>query len=818
MWGKIRQALGLLTIEERAAVAANMARLEAESAEWATPRRAPMPFAGGEIDMRSLWDRYLDEWTGPAPTMAVATVDRARSMPVTMRRRGQAVPEKLLTSVEWGEGVAGWSGQDFSAGIPLNDGQPLQRQYLIRGRGVNIGSAMELYRGDPTIREGVDTIVDYVRQGRAEYVVPPEVDALPLATRIRAGIDVDAIQRVCDDLNAEIGVNRAVWGDGQPANMLMLAIVAGFSIYEFDFDLDAPVTRRTRYFEQRHPRAVDQWVLDERGRPVAFSQVTPQEGPSGRRVAPVVDLRRCAHAVVGRDGWNPEGNSMLRPAWYWHRFGMEYAESSLMHRKKFGVGQPVFRVLNSDLQGKEMDAALRNAARNFYNSVDSYIAIPPGVELNIMQLQADQGLDAVLAFAREQKRSTMGMGLLGLGESAVGSYALADVRSQVLLRRLNGMVEGVESAWDQYAHRYCEAFHGEMRVVPRFQITGLLQQSFDEALNARERVRVMEQANPDMPIEERNDIRQIAGMPLVEAAEDDGVGTVARRAHVHTSDCGCVTRAKKGVGAPLTTGRFSVSGRDGAFRAFRPLQGTEQHVAFRRLANTIEGSRTAMVGALTDAARRYRDAFAELARPLIEAGDLVALATLTVPGNWPALFEDAIDEILAGVIDEVAEDMREEIASQVGDDWAATEQDSGPSFADLVGSTALLAGIQVADYWLNLMRGRAREVANGAPISTLTQSTPPQTTLAGFAATAVGTAVNATRELVAATEGPKIVRVMRSEIMDEKTCIECEEIDGQITVFGSAEYERTKGQYSRCLSTGSGQNFCRGIDVYEYGA
>lgn len=817
MWTKVRHALGLLTLDERVAVAASVARLEAEAAEWsAPPRRGALPSAGGDVDMRSLWDRYMDEWTGPAPTLAVATVERARSMPVTVRRRGQAVPEKLLTSVEWGEGVAGWSGQDFSAGIPLNDAQPLQRQYLARGRGVNIGSAMELYRGDPTIREGVDTIVDYVRQGRAEYVVPPEVEALPLATRIRAGIDVEAIQRVCDELNAEIGVNRAVWGDGQPANMLSLAVIAGFSLYEFDFDLDAPVTRRTRFFEQRHPRSVDQWVLDERGRPVAFSQVTPQEGPTGRRVAPVVDLRRCAHAVVGRDGWNPEGNSMLRPAWYWHRFAMEYAESSLMHRKKFGVGQPVFRILNSDLQGKEMDAALRNAARNFYNSVDSYIAIPPGVELNIMQLQADSGTEAVLQFAREQKRSTMGMGLLGLGESAVGSYALADVRSQVLLRRLNGMVEGVESAWDQYAHRYCEAFHGDMQVVPRFQITGLLQQSFDEALNARERVKLIEGANPDMTVEERNDIRQIAGMPLVDVDADGA--TVARRAHVHTKDCGCVARAKKGVGAPLSTGRFSVAGRDGAFRAFRPLQGAEVHVAFRRLASTIEDGRTRTVDALTSVAKRYRDAFAELARPLIEAGDLVALATLTVPGNWPALFEDAIDEILAGVVEGVAEDMREEIASQVGDEWVPTEQDSGPSFADLVGATALLAAVQVADYWLNLLRGHAREVANGAPISTLTQSVPPQTTLAGFAATAVGTALNAARELVAASDGPKIVRVMRSEIMDERTCSECEEIDGQITMFGSAEYERTKGQYSRCLSTASGQNFCRGIDVYEYGA
>ena len=925
------------------------AELEGFGASKRKPKPSPTIESGSAgIDLHERYAKWQAEWLdgdrdgdGNLKHRAVR-VRRGQSVPVDMRsRKRSGVPQAFLTDVAWGEEKPqGWSGQEFSAGLPQNESQPLQKPYLMRGRGVKIGTAMELYRGDPTVAEGVGTILDYVRAGRAEFCVPDELQGVAPQYRAAAGISIEEMQRVCDELNAELAVNRNVTGDAQFSNMLFLSLLCGFSLYEFDFHLDAPVTRRTAFLEQRHPRSVDEWILDPRGRPVGFTQVTPSDGQrGGRKQAACVDIRRCIHAVNMRDGWNPEGFPMVRPAWYWHRFGMEWSDTSLMHRMKFGAGLPIFRTIDATMQGEQQTEAMRAAAANHYASVDSYMALPPGVDFDIRTIEADKGWEGVMKFIREQKRACLGMGVLGLGEAATGSYALADVRSQMLMRRLNGMVEGVEAGMGHFAARYCEAFHGHMPVAPTFRITGLLQRSFDEMMTARERVTLWERSTPDATIEERNDIRGEAGMPLVEDVEESApepAGDVEprtmRAGHGVACGCGaCTSRAraadeshkpteamaeeaarglewrkehgrggtevgvarardisnrrnlsfdtvkrmdsyfsrhevdKQGEGwspgedgypsagriawalwggdagkswaaaiikradvetraarkerDPLTRGRFTVEARDGEFKCYRPLEPIETHVAFRRLANGMNDWRDRLVRALDGVAKEYRNEFVALLRPLLDSGDLEAIAELDVPGDWPKRYREAIEGVLADVAEWAQADMLEEIESQVGDDWQPDEQDSGPSFAEIVGASAIMIGAAVYDYWRSRLRAFANAEAQAgdrSQISQVSRATLPPTTAAGWATTAVNTTIGATREETASKQGPKIGMVQRSEVMDENTCDPCRDIDGERNRFGSARYEEIKGQYHLCDSMASGTNRCRGIDIYEF--
>lgn len=801
---------------------------------------------------------------------------RPLAVPVRAVRRGGDIrlraraglngkpPAYLSEALIWDtpEARQGWPGLDFTGGVPNAESRKDSKPYKLRGLGINHGSAFNVYRGDPAVRDSVDTRVNFLLAGTAEFGVPDAVLALPPETRDRLGIDLDAIQRHADELNVELAVNPNIRERTYLSEMYRVGHIAGFSAHEFSIDPTLDEGRRIVFIESRHPSSLQFWVLDHLGHVVGFSQVAPSERGDGSSV-PVVDMRRVLHFAHNSDAGNPEGQSMIRPAWFWHTFGTEFAQSALLHRQRFGPGVPIFeRLPNTDGGGEEMSETINEAAKNFYYAADAYMSVPRGVIVKMLQVQAETGLEPILRFVNEQKRTALGADVLALGNNGVGAYNLGDVKSQMLLRSLEGFAAGPEEAHDALAKAYVDAVHGPQMVYPRLKIRGILDRSSSEAITVAERIADLETGS-DAPLAERNDLRRRVGMPTIaeddpraEKAEDvrelsgvlvQSIAAVVEKVAAGTLPQSAATDLIVVAGIDRDTAeRMAASAAGLTPPAGEPAPPETRHVHMRAVAlipvqtvggplllrreptpleasvnlravsDTMERASDRAFKALTDVAKVHRQRWIKAARPLIASGDLVGLSRLSV--DMTDEYEAALLMVLEDASETSSNEMLNEIRRQTGirRPEAVEQEGSGPGLQTIIAAAASAAAVKVNDLFNQRLRDVGGQVAQGADRSLLTEAEPAPIYTRPAANASALAVIASTREHVATTSGPRIVAAVRTEVLDGNTCDPCADIDEMRVPFPSAAYDAIKPPYARCESTKGGENMCRGLTIFIF--
>lgn len=262
-----------------------------------------------------------------------------------------------------------------------------------------------------------------------------------------------------------------------------------------------------------------------------------------------------------------------------------------------------------------------------------------------------------------------------------------------------------------------------------------------------------------------------------------------------------------------------VFGRDGRlFETHRPLVGPEKFVSWASLYSAMSREAEALASFAAKLAESARSEFIRAVRPLVEAGDVKAIAALQF--SKVEEFEKVFENFLLNWSETNRRDLLDEIKSQVGAGWKPSpEAATFPAeLAQVVEAQAAALARTLDSSWVKRLKDEALTQAAGLrSVAALAEVEPPLATWQKQSMQTSTNVANLTREEVARTEGPPIKSARYSAIMDRLTCSNCGLLDGKDFVFGSAEYLKNRPPLYNCLSRlGPYGNVCRCIYVYTF--
>lgn len=423
-------------------------------------------------------------------TDAFLYLQRPDGTPVTSETRERELFTRATVSpVSTSDGIEpvpfDWSSLSGVVGTPFGGGTPAVELnsdlYPYRGRGLSYdqGQFMAAYRSDSVIREGVSNLVSVMAGATIEVEAP----SLTERQAELLGIDRDQLDLVAECLNVDLQFGRIDFEDAFE-QLLRSGIVNGFGLYEFAIDPHAPVGQRITGLSPRLPNTVMRWVFDgPTGELVGIQQTNPNGNVFRSGLAPFLDIRKTVLLSIDRDGDNFEGLSLVRSARQWDLLSMEVTSASILHWQRFGPGVPVLRRNSSAPNSAAASDAAFAALSKYANLADAVLELGDGLDVELLQMQMNTGLEAIVDMCAKYKRSAIRDAVAGLGTESAGAYNLGDVKSQLWLKGLGVFARQIERAWQNLIRVYCDLFFPGLRVYPTLRVKGFATRSPSEALN-----------------------------------------------------------------------------------------------------------------------------------------------------------------------------------------------------------------------------------------------------------------------------------------------------------------------------------------------
>jgi len=394
-----------------------------------------------------------------------------------------------VTPVSTSDGVEpvpfDWSTLSGVVGTPFGGGTPAVELnadlYPYRGRGLSYdqGQFMAAYRSDSVIREGVANLVSVMAGATVEVQAPP----LTERQAELLGVDRDQLDTVAEALNVDLKFGRIDFDDAFE-QLLRSGIVNGFGLYEFAMDPHAPIGGRITGLSPRLPNTVMRWIFDSiTGDLVGVQQTNPNGNIYQSGLAPFLDIRKTVMLSIDRDGDNFEGLSLVRSARGWDVLSMEVQSASILHWQRFGPGVPVLRRNSAAPNSAAASDAAFAALSQYANMSDAVLELGDGIDVELLQMQMDTGLEGIIDMCAKYKRSAIRDAISGLGTESAGAYNLGDVKSQMWLKGLGVFARQVERAWQNLIRVYCDLYFPGLRVYPTLRVTGFATRSPTEVLN-----------------------------------------------------------------------------------------------------------------------------------------------------------------------------------------------------------------------------------------------------------------------------------------------------------------------------------------------
>lgn len=394
-----------------------------------------------------------------------------------------------VTPVSTSDGVEpvpfDWSTLSGVVGTPFGGGTPSVELnadlYPYRGRGLSYdqGQFMAAYRSDSVIREGVANLVSVMAGATVEVQAP----SLTERQAELLGVDRDVLDTVAEALNVDLKFGRIDFNDAFE-QLLRSGIVNGFGLYEFAMDPHAPIGGRITGLSPRLPNTVMRWIFDSlTGDLVGVQQTNPNGNIYSSGLAPFLDIRKTVMLSIDRDGDNFEGLSLVRSARQWDLLSMEVTSASILHWQRFGPGVPVLRRNSAAPNSSAASDAAFAALSQYANMSDAVLELGDGIDVELLQMQMDTGLEGIIDMCAKYKRSAIRDAISGLGTESAGAYNLGDVKSQMWLKGLGVFARQVERAWQNLIRVYCDLYFPGLRVYPTLRVTGFATRSASEVLN-----------------------------------------------------------------------------------------------------------------------------------------------------------------------------------------------------------------------------------------------------------------------------------------------------------------------------------------------
>jgi hypothetical protein len=669
---------------------------------------------------------------------------------------------------------------------------PRYEPIVVRGYIGDPGLFERYGRSEPNIIDAMASIQEVLVAGDRK-VQPPSNMPPHLASKV---------QDFCDWCNRWIAnINR---GDGLTSGGFdsyiehaATAAQFGFANFEVVWDRDRSNKLRPVKIAYREPATTDKWILSRHqdalrgcmfrtGGDETDNYVLSATGPS-------IESHKFINVSVMRRGNNFEGISFIRPALHWIKVKELVGQMIPITAQKWGaprervMADPAFLSQVPGRGANEDDVRALVQVLGQLGFGDTTHNVPDG-----LKVETDYPGSSMPTFKEVLDYCDFMISLPWsnegslLGQQSVGSYALASVADSKFMRAAMYMNRKVVEPIDALIRLLCRVYVGELDEYPYlgFRLDGVQDQSrwVDDA------VKLFGAGVVGWPREARVAAAEKLGLSP-EAFEPEAKPAPIANSCGHKGDCWHPARPINMVERPANV--IACAELDNETLE-KMMDDTEAAMA-RRLAIVAQAHRRAF--------RALTDGVTDLAQ-IQSAREILRL-------EFQPRYEQVARETTAQLYQDVQRQTLGEFGYKLKKDKAlpAAKIQAIEAMAQKIGEDTYNreSGL-MRDERINQLRGVPRVSVPTLAVSTLER----------IAAEATSTVVNEGRQSVieevvrrTAVENPRIT-VVRSAVMDQNTCGECNRLDGARYVYGSEVYFQDMPP-AWC----EGDKMCRCVYIYE---
>lgn len=205
---------------------------------------------------------------------------------------------------------------------------------------------------------------------------------------------------------------------------------------------------RLRAQDTMHPSTP--WHFDERGRLTGFQQYLN----TGQ---PIIPADKSIHYVTRNEDGNPEGKSILRPAYRAWFFLKNLQEIEAIGHERNLVGLPVLKPPEgADLsEGSNDRSAAEKLLRRVRKDEEAGVLVPPGWDFQLAGISGAPNVADALGNTIVRYENRIALSVLAqflfLGISGTGSYALGETHSNLFFVALEAWLDMIADTLNQQA-------------------------------------------------------------------------------------------------------------------------------------------------------------------------------------------------------------------------------------------------------------------------------------------------------------------------------------------------------------------------------
>lgn len=661
------------------------------------------------------------------------------------------------------------------------------------------GSQYDVYdkmrMSDGTVRAGLNVVK--LPLLRATWFVEPASDE---------DQDVEIAQMVEDNL---LDGMSSSWYD--TLRHILLCLDYGSMPFEKVWEIrDGRIALRK--LAPRMPKTVTNWMVDDHG---GFAGIEQSVMVNGEYKVVSIPSEKCLVFVNEREGSNFRGMSILRAAYkHWYMKDRMYIIDAITQEKR-GLGVDVGK-LKSQVSASQRAQAER-ALMGVRSHEKNFLVEPDWFEYRVEGLGRGSSRDGMPSIDHHDLQILRSIMAEFVAMTTGGSLAMHKDKSSFFLMALEGIGELITDTINRYLIPQMVAYNfPSVTQYPRLQHSRLDSRQVTDWATAVSTLVNASVLTLDNDVEDA--ARQLLDLPELPEDFEPDRGPAA--------EPGSVARTGQGTEPDATTEglrrqlrkrptRVLTRGTAASIRKRAVGLSTAGHrVDFASLENILDKAEAKIIASLDTVQKRQVNTLAKLAKSFVEKQDLERIPDVDVP--YRKEFADAVFEVLVELYQEGQKEVEKELRLQDNLIVFGEPIDAGNSkdvVAFLRHRASALANL-LADklkslfVWETLAQaktGTFDEPAFRESLGGLSSREAKK-----VAGGTVSEALNFGRETKAAKMRDRVKSVEFSALLDDGTCPPCNEADGKILEYGSAEMERYRPPYRLCEGKGN----CRCVLVF----
>lgn len=561
----------------------------------------------------------------------------------------------------------------------------------------------------------------------------------------------------------------------------LLSLPFGVMVFEKVFDireLDGKERIVWQKFAPRLPKSIHAWQMEDKGD--GIQQMLKSGGIAN------IPMEKLCVFVNEKEGDNWWGTPVLRPAYkhWWMKVNIEKIDAMAIERQ--GLGVPFAKM--GEGSNDDDRAKAKIVLENMRAHEKAYVLIPAGVEeMGFLDMGAKSARDALPSISyhnREIVKSVLAQ-FLELGSTDVGSRALSQDHSELFLKSLEAVADGITDVFNKYAIPQLVDFNfSNVKQYPKLAYTGISRVEVDKLATAYSTL-IGTNAVQALDKDEQY-FREVLGLP--ERLPDDE----PREPREQPEDDDDMEDEKDKTGAPKRKKKDFAEMNE--FKPWRKLTFAEEKVNFEGMERAFDRLKAKFEIVASEMLEAERERYMAALSKAVNDGDIDTVKALSfkIQNDYRKLIKDLAQEAFEVGKAGASKEMDVERPGNPRDfmrqlDIAADSM-AERHVTDLVTSAkqGLVEGLN---------KGESKAATLGAVDAILARKIKELT--GNTADIVMGGYINYGRRAVFDAYAGKIYALQRSEILDLRTCNYCLSIDGRIVEKDDA-FSRNTIFHSNC--------------------